>query len=263
MISIVHVSDLHFRESSNLNGEAEWLLERIWQRFMFANGGPVWLLVTGDVVDNGLSLEFVHAEAGLRRFCGHLLVAPGNHDYGSRGSSYREDSARFFDADFLPALGIAHTFFHRMPQQDVLSDGSGTRALVIGLNSSPTTSSVADFSRGALGADQLVETDALLRVYSALPAVVYLHHRPLPRGRLPELVDADTLLGVTVARKVRVLACGHSGGSGEERLSPLSVGVTRTPSGVQVSCAAGAVPQHKCNVITVAGTSASVETVAL
>lgn len=214
MITIAHVSDLHFHTDQDDNRDAIALLKKVKSAFNNADGMHQ-LLVTGDIVDDGDIEQFGNATAALKPFMDHLLVAPGNHDYGYAGNIYSDDSAQLFDNSFLPTIGVSDKFALKQPVTHLLDDGAGTQLLTVGLNSVLETENPLDFARGAIGKQQLSQLNDILSkaVYENIPKLVYLHHRPQKCSWFLELVDAEDLMAVINQNNVSIMAFGHSGGS--------------------------------------------------
>jgi 3',5'-cyclic AMP phosphodiesterase CpdA len=214
MIKIAHVSDLHFHKKAEDNEKALSLLDRIKGAYDFAHD-EAYLLATGDIVDDGEISQYNNALTALKPFEEHLLVAPGNHDYGFGGNIFSHDSALLFDNEFLPNLGINFRFMQKQPMVRLLDDGAGTKLLTVGLNSVLETSTVLDFARGGIGKQQLSDLNTILSNpgYADIPKFVYLHHRPQKCIWFLEMVDAEDFMAVMNQNNVSVVAFGHSGGT--------------------------------------------------
>lgn len=212
MIRIYHVSDLHLHQDNSKNREALALLGRLYSEVKFGPSDPNYLLITGDIVDDGDESQYAQAQEALKPFLGHLLICPGNHDYGPFGNLYERACAQRFDDSFLPSLGLQHRFLDKTPAITKLGDGTGTKVVLYGLNSTLETQRVADFARGAIGPQQLgLLNEALSNPEDAgAMKLVYLHHRPQRCSWFLELVDSEDLMAV-VHNRVQVLAFGHDG----------------------------------------------------
>lgn len=222
MIRIAHVSDLHFHIASAKNKETLSLLRKVKKAYPF-NSSRDYLLATGDITDDGDKTQYRKAFEALKPFKGHLLLAPGNHDYGPLGNFYFEDSAKSFDDYLLKKISIQHRYLDKLPAVDVLDDAEGTQVLAVGLNSVVNTEIPFDFARGEIGANQL---DALQEVLSDkkhkdMYKLVYLHHRPQNYNDwFYELLDAEDLMAILHQNGVDVVAFGHTGGSMGESEPP-------------------------------------------
>jgi hypothetical protein len=215
MIEIFHVSDLHFGKSDSQNRKANSLLEGISRQFPFNEKSNRYLLVTGDLTQNGKEKEFKLAGQALSPFTNRIFVTPGNHDYGSLlGTDYSKRKARYFDDPFAKELGFKHSFFDKKVFTCPLQEQSGHSSLImIGLNSC-AKEGVLDFAQGEIGESQRNElTDILTQCDPQTPRLLFLHHIPNKDAEF-ELVmtlrDWKKLMAV-IKGKVDVLAFGHQG----------------------------------------------------
>ena len=266
MIKIAHVSDLHFHHAATNNKKAVSLLKKVQKAYPF-NRNYNYLLITGDVTDDGDKLQYAKAFAALKPFVGHLLLTPGNHDYGPLGNFYFEESARAFDDYLLHKLSINHHYIDKQPMIDVLDDTQGTHVLAVGLNSVVNTEIPFDFARGQIGDDQLTSLQGILSdpEYSNMHKLVYLHHRPQKcNDWFLELVDAEDLMAILNQNYVDVVAFGHTGGNMGESEPPQArmVRVFVRKFGVKyLSNANTSVDAQKYNEITFDGDNISVKAV--
>ena len=215
MIKIAHVSDLHFHHAATDNKKTISLLKKVQRTYPF-NNGHNYLLATGDITDDGDKIQYAKAFTALKPFVGHLLLTPGNHDYGPLGNFYFEDSAKAFDEYLLKKLSINHHYIDKQPATDVLNDTQGTQVLAVGLNSVANTEIPFDFARGAIGDGQLTALQGILSdpKYADMYKLVYLHHRPQKcNDWFFELLDAEDLMAILNQSGVDVVAFGHTGGS--------------------------------------------------
>ncbi len=266
MIKIAHVSDLHFHQAAADNKKAISLLKKVQKAYPF-NLGYNYLLGTGDITDDGDKIQYAKAFAALKPFADHLLLTPGNHDYGPLGNFYLEDSAKAFDGYLLHKLSIRHQYIDKKPAIDVLDDTQGTRVLAVGLNSVVNTEIPFDFARGEIGDDQLTSLQAVLSdpEYADMHKLIYLHHRPLKcNDWFMELVDAEDLMAILNQSGVDVIAFGHTGGNMFENEPPQArtVRVFVRKFGVKyLSNANASVDAQKFNEIIFDGGNISVRTV--
>lgn len=266
MIRIAHVSDLHFHIASAKNKETISLLRKVKKTFSFASPND-YLLATGDITDDGDKLQYRKAFEALKPFKMHLLLAPGNHDYGPLGNLYFEDSARAFDDYLLKKLCIQHGYLNKLPVVDVLDDANGTQVLAVGLNSVIDTEIPFDFARGEIGENQLDALQDILsdKKYKDMYKLIYLHHRPRRcNDWFYELADAEDLMDILTQNGVDVVAFGHTGGSMCEDEPPQArtMRVFVKKFGVKYLLNANtSVEAQKFNEITFAGDILSVKTV--
>ena len=105
MIEIFHVSDLHFGKHKNFTQRAKLLLKKLKEQFGFEPSENKYLLVTGDIVDDGLKKQYRMAINALLPFKENVCLVPGNHDYATQGFLYKKKLAKNFDDPLIKALG--------------------------------------------------------------------------------------------------------------------------------------------------------------
>jgi len=207
-MKIIHVSDLHFHRSDDDNKKSVSLLQKV------QNTAPDldYLLVTGDVVDDGCKSQFRNAEKALEPFNGKLLLVPGNHDYGPFGNLYFPYCAKYFDNNFLADLEPGASFKEKHPVVKIL-EKDGTKLLTVGLNSVLQTAMIFDFASGGIGETQRASLDEILSNsdFVNIPKLVYLHHRPQENNWFLAMEDAKAFMEIILKNKVDVVAFGHSG----------------------------------------------------
>ena len=211
MIKIIHISDLHFRKDPADNAAVYAVLSGIMNEYFLS--GNNYLLVTGDVTDDGHSRQYENALGALLPFGKErVLVCPGNHDYGPSGIFYSEIRARRFDERLARPLGYDEPYLPKVqPVVNVLRDTDGSRLMTIGINAGLETLSLCDFSCGEVGQRQLAALDAILANPNAkdIPKLVYLHFHPfLHTDATMKLKDADAFLAALNGH-VQVLCFGH------------------------------------------------------
>jgi 3',5'-cyclic AMP phosphodiesterase CpdA len=187
-----------------------------------------FLIVTGDITDNGLPEEYKEAERILRRFRGKIFVCPGNHDFGILGNFLTTNQALMFDtfASSLMVnstssagefLGSSTSYANKYSSVAKISKPGFTRVIsVIGLDSNrPAAQEFA--ARGRIGDRQLDDLKKLLYMVqgerSRLVQIVCLHHHPVPLQHSNievalQLVDAEKFRNV-VRGKVDLVLFGH------------------------------------------------------
>ena len=191
---LAQISDLHVRpvgerykdtvDSNRLCAEAIDHLNRLGPR-------PDLVLITGDLVDEGLEAEYASLRgllAGLEPPC---LLMPGNHDD-------REILARHFpDHAYLPATGAKHYLIDRHPVRIVALD-----------------TTVPGEHHGEIDETGLAWLEEALQATRGAPAMVMMHHPPIACG-IPYLDKYMCRKPERIARVIgrfshveRVL-CGH------------------------------------------------------
>lgn len=99
---ILHISDLHFRSDIHYT-----LVERFWEHVLTDYGNeehkPI-ILITGDLVQDGLPDQFKEAKAMLSilQQKGFTVIAvPGNRDYGNSNQHLNHERESLFNEVFL------------------------------------------------------------------------------------------------------------------------------------------------------------------
>jgi|LGVC01.1.fsa_nt_gb 3',5'-cyclic AMP phosphodiesterase CpdA len=213
MKRIIHMSDLHVGHEDlgdrfraiirNLKSEKEDKPEEYV------------ILITGDLVDTANQVRYDEVKTGLDSLKDfgfkHILLVPGNHDYGS-GSKAEKKFVRLFK----------QTFFDKQiqyPKLDIIGDRDGDIAF-IALDSMAEELHWYDelFGDGELGERQLQDLKLLLHrddVRSCRFRVIYLHHHPFDAFPLYQLKDSEELKGVlkdTIKTEISIdaLLYGHN-----------------------------------------------------
>ena len=222
MKPIIHMSDLHL--GANVP-KVEKSFEEVAGTLITKLGGQAGdfiIVLTGDLVDNAHHCPHQRdrAEAQLRRLqeagFANILIAPGNHDYGSGKVGYKAlvqpfkerffgpDGQRFI-ADSLVDNYDPHTTYPKLNVIDGLA--------FIGLDSMADELNWHDrlFAQGQLGRAQLERLEALLDsdpVAACDKRIVYLHHHPFGYRPGHQLRDSAALAAVLTGR-VDALLFGH------------------------------------------------------
>lgn len=159
---LAQISDLHVRpagqrykdavDSNHMLAEAVAHLNRLDPR-------PELVLVTGDLVDEGLDAEYEALRPLLAALGPPFLLMPGNHDD-------RETLARHFpEHAYLPPLGPKHYVFDRPPLRIVALD-----------------TTVPGDHHGEVDEDGLAWLETALQGARGAPTVVLMHHPPFACG---------------------------------------------------------------------------------
>ena len=214
MPTVLHLSDLHVQ--AYRNRRANLHLGRLVDRLLGAHlaARPI-VVITGDLVDDGSPAQYrelVRLLRPLRDAGVRLLAAPGNHDCGPMGNSYRASARVYFQRHVVAELmGIAaadtaadlmgelYPMVHELDGVTFIGLDSVAGMLVEGMQ----------LARGAIGPAQLVKLRGLLAAPgSRRPLVVYLHHHPFDRRFTLALRDSAELMAVLTGR-VDLLLFGH------------------------------------------------------
>lgn len=201
MKKIIHLSDLHIGHK-DCEKKFEIIISNITRRMQPAKDFVV--VITGDLADNAnkpyqrekaaLAVEKLKAQGY------HVLVVPGNHDYGT-GTVGNIKNVELFKERFFGSHEIQY------PKLDII-DG----VAFIGLDSTAGELHWHDriFAQGELGKEQLDRLRSVLESesVSGLKKVVYLHHHPFDYKIGRQLKDSDDLREV-IENKIDALLFGH------------------------------------------------------
>ena len=188
MKQIIHISDLHIGYKG-LNQRFEIICDNLIAQ-MGKQASEYVIVITGDLVDdankNGSYLKAKkHLDhlrsAGFK----HILVVPGNHDYGTGSHGNKKFEKLFKQVFYQDDLSY--------PRKDIIDD-----IAFIGLDSTAEELHFWDrlYSEGELGYDQLKRLNAILNsdeVENCRKRVVYLHHHPFDWRPLHQLKDSHRL----------------------------------------------------------------------
>jgi 3',5'-cyclic-AMP phosphodiesterase len=239
-VSLAHLSDPHIT-TGVLGGAPAVALRRALGRVLMLDPRPDCVVITGDLTDHGRPEEYEALREVLGRFPLPLHLVAGNHDDPAAlraafaGTPFLGGGTATDDSDDPQAPNSDEDASDSVEAETDAKAGAGTDA-----NASPDAddvpapdahaghyvvrhpaltvavleSKVPGAPGGRLGEAQLAWLDRTLRARPGTPAVVCLHHPPLPVG-IPlldgmRLADGPALAEV-VARHpqvVRVLA-GH------------------------------------------------------
>lgn len=206
MVKILHISDLHFHTNGKDNKKIVKTLDSIKEKYT-----KHYLVVTGDIVDDGHEKQFKNAYNALKDFKGRIFIVPGNHDYGAAGNFYSKERAERFDEMLSKPLEQGGTFsFDNSPVVNVVGHGSD-RVMFIGLDSNLETESPFDFACGEIGKFQRRSLAELLSDSSAtsMKKIIFFHHHPfLRKDPFMEMKDSSKLAR-TIYGKVDAVMFGH------------------------------------------------------
>lgn len=188
MKKIIHMSDLHIGYE-DLKDRFISFIEYL-KAEMPEDPSQYIIVITGDVVNNAYENgSYEDARGGLDRLkqlgFEHVLVIPGNHDYGTGNKGNKEFVKLFKSAFYDTELDY--------PKIDII-DG----ITFIGLDSMAEEVHWYDklWAQGQLGGDQLRKLEAALyqdEIRSCVKRVIYLHHHPFDWRPLHHLKDAREL----------------------------------------------------------------------
>lgn len=206
-MDIVHLSDLHIGKSDNekkVDRITTWLVDHP------SISDPDVILITGDIVDDGMLWQFEIAKGYVERLRNagfRVLCVPGNHDYGPFGITESRRSMRYF-REYLSG-NVEY------PHLEVISG----QAFIL-LDSMEQEMKDVEFwgSQGELGEGQIARLDRTLETVENDPGVetiiIALHHHPFQYEPFSKLRDADAFLEVISGEgngtsRVNCLLFGH------------------------------------------------------
>jgi len=199
---IVHLSDLHIGYWG-CNRKLSMIRSKI---FEFVNDpADTVIILTGDLVDIAFNpISFFRVKSFIRSLKEKgftVLIAPGNHDYGTGGWGLRFFAPLFRWIYFNDPGGS-------FPRLKIIDD-----VAFIALDSMAAAwkGCTAFFAQGKLGEkqlDRLREMINLPEVRECSKRVLYLHHHPFDSRPLLQLKDSDELQKV-VKGKVDAMLYGH------------------------------------------------------
>ena len=205
-MKFLHLSDLHFRSHPEHNREILATLEAIREHYPHH-----YLIITGDIVDDGHKIQYEHAYQALAPFVGRIFICPGNHDFGAKGNLFSRERAERFDQMLARPLQQRGTFSgENLPVLHILRE-EDQQILLIALDTNLETLSPFDFACGQVGATQLTALNSLLSdpEIADMIVIVFFHHHPfLHADRFRKLLDARELMRILYER-VHLVLFGH------------------------------------------------------
>jgi 3',5'-cyclic AMP phosphodiesterase CpdA len=206
VMKILHLSDLHFHRNNKDNKKVIATLDNVK-----ANYPKHYIVVTGDIVDDGHEKQYDNAFSKLKKFKGRIFIVPGNHDFGAVGNFYSRERAKRFDEKLTIPLEQGGTFLaENKPVVNVESEG-GDSVMFIGLDTNLETDHPFDFACGEVGEVQLNALDAILTNSQSteMKKILFFHHHPfMYNNPFMELKDATALARI-VFNRIDVLLFGH------------------------------------------------------
>ncbi len=188
MKNIIHMSDLHVGYKDFDKRFGTICNNLIMQKGDQASDHIV--VITGDLVDNANDSDnYPKVKRWLEHLRGagfrHILVVPGNHDYGTGRCGNKKFVKLFNQAFYQDELSY--------PRKDIIDS-----IAFIGLDSMAEELHFYDklFSEGELGHDQLQQLNDILNsddVRRCKKRVIYFHHHPFDWRPLHQLKDSRQL----------------------------------------------------------------------
>lgn len=191
---IAQISDLHVRPEGTLYQgvvDSNRMLANAIEHLQDLDRLPDLLLVSGDLVDEGLVEEYASLRNLLARSRIPYLVIPGNHDDRENFRS------AFRDHTYLPRHGPLHYCIDRYPVRIVALD-----------------STIPGKHYGGIDRDGLEWLRTTLSLETQKPTVIMLHHPPFVSG-IPYMdqyryMDAAPLEEIiSGSDNIEIVLCGH------------------------------------------------------
>jgi 3',5'-cyclic AMP phosphodiesterase CpdA len=204
-MKFIHLSDLHFHRSKKNNKAAMKILKKIKEKYP-----QHYLIVTGDIVDDGHEEQYERAFEALKPFRGRLFISPGNHDFGAVGNFYSRSRAERFDEMLCVPLQQGGTFARdNKPVVNIIEENND-RLMLIALDTNLETDHPFDFACGEVGKKQLSTLETILSTSTTdMTKFLFFHHHPfIHNNPFMELTDAFELMR-TIFCKINVVLFGH------------------------------------------------------
>ena len=206
-MKFLHLSDLHFSYLPKKNKPIQKALDFIKKEYPKHR-----IIITGDVVDDGIENQYEQAVKALKPFLGRLFICPGNHDFGLLGNIYNWTSAKLFDEYIGVGLSQSSTYAGaNLPVVSWVKEDGEDPVMLIGLDTNLETVNPFDFACGEVGEKQLAVLEAMLNdnIDPRVKKILYFHHHPYIRNDpFMELVDARQLMRM-IFKRVDVVCFGH------------------------------------------------------
>ncbi len=195
-MKFVHLSDLHIHGDDREDQAIADTLNLIQTRCP-----EHYVLVTGDITDDGDEGQYEKAAELLSPFSGRLFLTCGNHDYGKLGNFYDEERESRYAA-------LEQKMKQPKRVKQLYSVDFGDEVKLIVLDSNLRTESPLDFACGQIEDEQLGQLDKEL-ASSHKVKIIALHHHPFIHfDPTMKLLDADEFLAVCSGRTDAMLF-GH------------------------------------------------------
>jgi len=204
MKKIIHLSDTHVGYEDLNTRLGDVVTRMIFHKTPAEN---YVVVITGDLVEDA-TREGSYEEASthlnrLKKAGFIVLVAPGNHDYGTGGIGSKDYVDRF-KKHFFENTAVSY------PKLDIIEN-----IAFIGLDSMAEELNWYDrlFAQGELGEKQLKRLPKMLKsteVKNSKYTVIYLHHHPFHPKPFHELKDSDELRKTLEGYQIDALLFGHN-----------------------------------------------------
>ena len=205
-MKFLHLSDLHIHSSQEDNQEVHAVLS-----YVKRNYPEHYLIVTGDITDDGHLRQYENAQNALMEFKGRIFVCPGNHDFGALGNFFSCERARRFDEFLSTPLEQGGTYTgDNTPVVNVVGDDRD-EVMIIALDTNLETNHPFDFACGEVGENQLASLKTILSTPCSdrVTRLLFFHHHPFITSHpFMELKDARQLIRAIFGR-INLVLFGH------------------------------------------------------
>jgi predicted phosphodiesterase len=210
-MKFIHLSDLHIKSDNRTNSEIIRMFSNISKNY-----AGHYLIITGDITDDGDPEQYDIAYGLLKQFIGRIFICPGNHDFGLRGNQYSKYRAKLFDEKLSLPLMQGDIFFgDNNPVINKLKSGK-VKVVLIALDTNLETNSTFDFACGQIGKIQLTALDKYLsdKSIKKMTKIIFMHHHPfIYKNPFIKLNDAYDLFDI-IKDRADILLFGHNHKSG-------------------------------------------------
>lgn len=210
-MEFLHLSDLHFHRSSSKNKKINSTLKKIKDKYP-----EHYLILTGDVADDGNERQFKNAQTALMPFKGRLFICPGNHDFGAVGLSYNRDRANDFDEYLsIPLKQNGRFAGDNDPVVNVVTDKE-SKTMLIALDTNLETPHCFDIACGEIGKRQLKALRSIITGPGSneYVKILFFHHHPFMHNDPTMRLKDSKALAQTIFGQVDVVMFGHRHVSG-------------------------------------------------
>lgn len=213
MQQFLHLSDFHVRwhNDASENIALRFIVEQLMRRYDRREKPTI--VITGDLTDDGREDQYINTARllePLKKDGFHMVIDPGNHDYGAAGNVYTEASMKRFEQIILRGLLGQTVAGHGEFYPHCVEVGS---LVFVGVDSVIANDDAAlHFASGEVGGPQRRALREILNKYIGIePAktvITHFHHHPFDRRRVMKMNDADEVMAILSGRADFVLF-GH------------------------------------------------------
>lgn len=206
MIRVVQLSDTHFaddghRSHRGFGYDTDAAFAAVSERaFGPSSDDPDYVVVTGDIVDNGLAREYDKARSHLQTIPHPLLLTPGNHDFHEPF----EQGVRALSSDADRSVEQDNWLF-------LLADSNHNGKEPDGRGGWVDLADRVERAGGMLGRDERAWLEEQIAESAAEHVWIWLHHPPGMhiKGFSVSAYDIEVAEFLEANQRVRGLGAGH------------------------------------------------------